>query len=90
MRPKAVLQYQQEERTLVAGRIKNSQSRLRELFDIMVADKISTREKRERLKKELRQHHKTDVFDNCKSMGEIVRMNFSLLLKKDFKESTFL
>ena len=90
MRPKAVLQYQQEERTLVAGRIKNSKSRLRELFDIMVADKISTREKRERLKKELQQHHKTTVFDNCKSMGEIVRMNFSLLLKKDFKESTFL
>ncbi|NND06616.1 MAG: hypothetical protein HKN87_09565 [Saprospiraceae bacterium] len=90
MKPKAVLQYQQEERTLVAGRIKNSRSRLKELFNIMIADKISTKEKRERLKAELRQHHKTDVFDSCKSMGAIVRMNFRLLLQKDFKQSTFL
>ncbi len=87
MRPRAVIQYQLEERSLVAARVKNNRQRLKELFDIMVTDKLSSKEKNEQLKAELKHHHKIKAFDDCQSMGEIVRLNFRLLLQKDFKHS---
>ncbi len=87
MKPETVHQYQLEERSLIANRVKNSRKRLRSLFEVMTEDEISDEEKRERLKSELSDHHKTKAFAKCKSMGEIVRTNFILLLQKDFKQS---
>jgi hypothetical protein len=87
MKPEAVKQYQLEERSLISTRVKSSRLRLKELFKIMIQDKISSPDKVERLKKELIKHHKNNAFADCKSMGELVRMNFILLLQKDFKQS---
>ncbi len=87
MKQGAVNQYQMEERSMIAARVKTSRIRLRELFKIMILDEISQPEKTEQLKLELTSHHKNKAFLKCKSMGEIVRTNFELLLQKDFRRS---
>jgi hypothetical protein len=87
MKPGSVKQYQMEERSMIAARVKTSHLRLRELFKIMTKDKLSFPDKIELLKTELIKHHKNPAFSKCENMGEIVRTNFELLLQKDFKRS---
>ncbi len=87
MTPETVYQYQLEERSLIAGRIKASQVKVNSLLNAMVQDNLSTPDKVERLKKELAYHHRNNDFLSCRTMGEIVVTNIKLLLKKDFKAS---
>lgn len=87
MKPETVKQYQLEERSLIATRAKSHRTRLNKLFDIMVKDKLSDDEKVSLLKGELAYHHKTNDFDACQNMGEIVLTNLNLVLKKEFKQS---
>jgi hypothetical protein len=87
MRPETVKQYQLEERTLIAARVKASGERLDELLDVMSRDNISKPGKIARLKKELGDHHHTNKFEKCRSMGEIVRTNIHLVIEKAFKQS---
>ena len=89
MAHEALTQYQLEERSLIAIRIKASRRRLNLLLNIMMTDSVSYPRKVNQLKKELAQHHKNDIFLNCKNMGEIVLTNIQLLLQKDFKQSIF-
>ena len=83
-----MIQYQMEERSLIANRIKASIRRTSSLFEVMMEDQISTPEKVQQLKKELSRHHRTKVFDNCDTMGKLVAENLKLVLDKDFKQST--
>ncbi|MCB0630166.1 MAG: hypothetical protein KDD15_10545 [Lewinella sp.] len=87
MRPETVTQYQLEERSLIAARVKTSPIRFRNLFEVMIKDKLSSTEKVDQLKYELGYHHKSQSFQKCRSMGEIVLTNIKLLLAKDFKQS---
>lgn len=87
MRPKTVTQYQLEERSLIAARVKTSPIRFRNLFQVMIKDRLSSDEKVEQLKEELSYHHKTTAFQHCDTMGAIVLANIKLLLAKDFKQS---
>ncbi len=87
MSVETVRQYQLEERSLIAYRIKSDGKRVNELLNVMIKDEISNPEKVSKLKRELAYHHKNDVFLDCKSMGEIVLTNIKLLLNKDFKQS---
>ena len=87
MAAETVKQYQLEERSLIAVRIKASRQRVDNLFKIMVKDQLSFPQKVDRLKKELAYHHKNKAFLKCKNMGEIVLTNIQLLLQKDFKQS---
>ena len=87
MNPETVKQYQMEERSLIATRAKSHRLRLDQLFSIMVKDKLSDQEKVNLLKDELSYHHKTNDFNSCKNMGEIVFTNVNLVLKKEFKQS---
>ena len=87
MGPETVTQYQLEERSMIADRIKITKNQLQELLDIMSSDVISTKSKINRLKEELAQHHSHDSFKKCKSMGDIVLNNIRLLLSKEFKQS---
>jgi len=87
MTAETVMQYQLEERSLIANRAKGSQRRLGALLDVLVKDTISNDEKISQLKTELAQHHNHDGFHRCKSMGEIVMKNLELLLQKDFQQS---
>jgi hypothetical protein len=81
-----VTQYQLEERSLIAVRVKAVKGRLNKLLKEMVKDKISFPEKVNQLKEELGYHHKTNLFKPCNTMGEIVVTNIQLLLQKDFKQ----
>ena len=87
MSPETVMQYQLEERSLIAVRAKASKTKLDDLFEVMVRDQISRPEKVELLKKDLAAHHKTTAFQNCKTMGELVLTNIQLVLKKEFTQS---
>ena len=87
MEPETVYQYQLEERSLIAVRVKASWTQFSKLTDIMMKDQLSSSKKVRQLKEELAYHHKNDTFLNCHTMGEIVLTNILLLLKKDFKQS---
>jgi hypothetical protein len=87
MGSKAVRQYQLEERSMIAARILAERERTNELLRIMSSDRISTLEKVHQLRVELADHHESDVFLNCETMGELVGSNIHLLLKKAFRQS---
>jgi len=87
MDPDTVRQYQLEERTLIANRAKGESTRLNLLLNIMSKDKISSQKKIDKLKSDLRLHHKTDAFDSCKNMGDIVQTNIDLITQKGFTQS---
>ena len=87
MGAESVTQYQLEERSLIATRIKAERDRVNELFQVMIKDQLSTREKVAQLAQELAQHHKNPDFLKCRTMGEVVVTNLQLLLQKDFKQS---
>ncbi len=87
MKMKTVRQYQLEERSLIAARVKTSRRRFDNLFEIMVDDYLSTPDKVAQLKQQLDQHHKSTAFAKCQSMGEVVLTNIQLLLDKDFRQS---
>jgi hypothetical protein len=79
--PETVKQYQKEERSMIAARIKGAKYRLKELGDAVMKDEISIPENTERLKKELAEHYKDKEFLSCKSMGAVVRTSLRMLLK---------
>jgi len=87
MKPETVTQYQLEERSLIATRVKSLRNRLKDLMDQMIKDTISDDRKVRQLKDELAYHHKSNDFLNCTNMGEIVLTNIQLALKKEFKQS---
>ena len=73
-------QYQHEERTLMARRLKSARLRIKDLLQTMMKDSISTPEKIKQLREELAAHHKQDNFLQCKNMGEIVSLNLKTML----------
>jgi hypothetical protein len=79
----SIAQYQAEERTLITFRLASSRYRIKELFDIMTKDEISTREKIDQLKNELNEHLHTNAFSKCQSMGQIVKRHLKQTLQKN-------
>jgi hypothetical protein len=79
--PETVKQYQKEERSMIAARMKGAKYRLKELGDAVMQDEISIPENTERLKKELAEHYQDKEFLVCKSMGAVVRTSLRMLLK---------
>ena len=75
MTPESMYQYQNEERSLIQGRIKTSTEPLDKLLKSMAAATISPSKYLENLKKELAQHHKDNRYKACRSMGEIIQLN---------------
>jgi hypothetical protein len=81
MTPESMKQYQKEERTLIAHRIRSSQKQLKILLDAMGNDRIAPPEHVEKLKNELAQHHQHDNFLKCNNMGGILKTSLMLLLQ---------
>ena len=75
-----MLQYQQEERALIARRIKEERYRLTDLRDVLVKDEISTAEKIKQLGSELADHYEDPVFSRCSSMGELIDRSLKRVL----------
>jgi hypothetical protein len=88
MAPEAVKQYQLEERSLIANRVKADWNRVNALLRIMKDDILSEPHKVKRLREELAYHHKNDVFLEAETMGQIVINNIKLLLDKEFRHSS--
>ena len=82
-----VKQYQLEERSLIAARIKASRNRVARLLSVMAEDDLSSPEKIAQLKAELGEHHHSDRFETCRTMGEVLQAHLELLLEKDFVQS---
>jgi len=72
MTSESVQQYQIEERSLIAGRLRVEQQRMYELMSVMARDEIASVDNTESLKKELARWYQSDRFLKCKTMGEIV------------------
>jgi hypothetical protein len=77
----SILQYQAEERTLIALRTASTRYRIRDLLTIMSRDKISNKEKTKQLKEELSEHFNNPSLLRCKTMGEIVKQMLRHTLK---------
>ncbi len=82
MTPASVLQYQKEERALIANRLRVSRLRFEALMHVMREDVISKPDHVARLRKNLADHYKNDAFDECRTMGDIVYTSLSLLLER--------
>ncbi len=79
--PETVKQYQKEERSMIASRLKSSKYRIKELGDAVKNDEISTSGNIEKLKIELAEHYNHKEFLRCKNMGAIVRTSLRIILK---------
>ncbi|MFN4145257.1 MAG: hypothetical protein ACK4GN_05490 [Runella sp.] len=75
----SVRQYQREERSLIAGRLKVERTRIQDLMKVMVEDNISFPHNLHQLKTELAQHYRNDSFLRCRSMGEVVMRSLELV-----------
>ena len=77
--PESMRQYQIEERSLIAGRLKAERLRISDLMKVMVRDSISFPDKVQRLKTELAQHYQNSSFLKCLSMGELVQKSLEIV-----------
>ena len=77
--PESMRQYQREERSLIATRVKSSHTELEDILQTMENDKIAPKSHVDQLKNELAKHYQTKDFLKCNSMGEILRKSLSLV-----------
>jgi hypothetical protein len=81
LKPENLRQYQAEERALMARRARAERHRLKALLDVMRQQQLAPVEKVDELKAALNRYHRTQSFDACDSMGDVVRLNLWLMLK---------
>jgi predicted unusual protein kinase regulating ubiquinone biosynthesis (AarF/ABC1/UbiB family) len=86
MKPELEQQYRQEERSLIATRVKSSGVNLYSLLNAMTRDTISPTENVERLKKDLAKLYGDDEFLKCVSMGEIVKTSLKMVFKHPLRD----
>jgi Zn-dependent peptidase ImmA (M78 family) len=79
MTPESVKQYQIEERSLIAGRMKAEKVKLDHLLDCMKADVICIEENLVKLRKDLAKHYHNKEFLECKNMGEVVELSLKMV-----------
>jgi len=78
----SMVQYQREERALIATRLKSSSTEIADLLRCMEEDVISTPENVATLKAELAQHYKNNAFLQCKNMGQLLRLSLMQVMTK--------
>ena len=74
------IQYQKEERALIANRVSVSHGRFDALLEVMKADIIAPPAFVKRLANDLCTYYGTEAFRNCERMGQIVQESTQLLL----------
>lgn len=82
MTPETMKQYQREERSNIANRLKVEQVRVDDLLDAMKKDRLSKPENIKKLGKELADFYEEKGFLTCDSMGALVAMSLDMLTKK--------
>ena len=78
----SMVQYQREERALIATRLKSSGYEIRDILESMEKDMISTPENEYNLKNDLASHYKNNAFLQCKNMGQLLRLSLMQVLNK--------
>ena len=81
MTPETVKQYQKEERSLIATRIKADRRRFEALIAAMSHDELAPMENVKSLREDLADHYKEPRFLSCESMGAIVHLSLLQLIK---------
>ena len=81
MTPESVWQYQIEERSMIASRLKSESQRVSDLMTVMSKDDIAPEENIIQLKTELAKHYNDERFLVCKTMGEIVWNSLELVMR---------
>lgn len=77
-----IKQYQNEERTLIASRLRLGKRRFEALLLCMMADELAPHENLVNLRTELNRHHQTTAFSSCRSMGDVVRTQLEVMLRE--------
>lgn len=78
----SMVQYQREERALIATRLKSSPTEIRDLLESMEQDTLSTPDNIASLKHDLAHHYKNKAFLHCKNMGQLLRLSLMQVLFK--------
>lgn len=81
--PENVVQYQTEERALIATRVRVSHGRYQELMAVMSEDIIAPVSHVKRLAHQLASHYDNPDFATCETMGELVETSIGLLLERN-------
>lgn len=82
MTPETTKQYQREERSMIANRIRTSRVRVNAIINAMKQDKLSKPEYIQNLSKELADFYEEPKFLQCTSMGALVEMSLRMLFEK--------
>lgn len=80
--PESMVQYQKEERALIATRLKSSRQGILDILRSMEHDTISLPENIASLKVDLAKHYGNDKFLECMNMGHIMKTSLEELIKK--------
>lgn len=80
--PESMVQYQREERALIATRLKSSTVEIMDILSSMERDILSTPENVASLKFDLANHYKNNAFLQCKNMGQLLRLSLMQVLNK--------
>ncbi|MDC0313628.1 hypothetical protein OAL26_00720 [Flavobacteriales bacterium] len=86
MTPETITQYKYEERILIKKRYESASYRTNDLLVAIKQDSLSTPKKKNQLKTELNKYHKTQEFNRCGTMGEIMGVHLELMLTKPIPE----
>ena len=81
MNKQTILQYQQEERSLLKKRLLLAEDKYNYLIKCMKTDTISIKSHINQLKSELNSHHNCSDFNSANNMGEILDINVRLCLE---------
>lgn len=79
MTPESVRQYQIEERSLIAGRIRVEKDRLGSLLGAMTRTPLSLPENIVQLRRELARHYRSNDFLHCQTMGDLVQKSLEMV-----------
>ena len=82
MTPETVKQYQKEERSLIATRLKAARPQIDELLKAMTRDSLSPAKNVQQLRKELARYYKDDSFLKCRNMGELVTASLKTVFER--------
>lgn len=80
LNPETIKQYQQEERSLMSKRYKKAKLKIQRLLEAMKDDELSTPEKINELKNDLKKHYNNSLFEACNTMGDIISVHLKINL----------
>ncbi len=90
LQDESIEQYKKEERSAIARRIKGSNDRVNDLLDCMIIDNISTPEKIEQLKMDLKKYTGDKNFKECNTMGDILKVAFDFVVRNYENVNTYI